>query len=167
MAVAVMTGFFSHLLLDEICSVDLKGAPGQQGVRDRDQVLGTLTLGYDQACTPCSATSPGGSSRSGPTALILTPPIPPRGSPLPSAREPLGAQSYLAVPARTGRLLFAAGDGDVDFLGRFARRGFGKIRIILKFGRSTTGPSCQKRCVFNTVRRRLRCERLFDPVGSP
>jgi membrane-bound metal-dependent hydrolase YbcI (DUF457 family) len=26
MAVAVMTGFFSHLLLDEICSVDLKGA---------------------------------------------------------------------------------------------------------------------------------------------
>jgi hypothetical protein len=26
MAVAVMIGFFSHLLLDEICSVDLKGA---------------------------------------------------------------------------------------------------------------------------------------------
>jgi membrane-bound metal-dependent hydrolase YbcI (DUF457 family) len=26
MALAVMTGFFSHLLLDEICSVDLKGA---------------------------------------------------------------------------------------------------------------------------------------------
>jgi len=26
MAVAVMTGFFSHLLLDEICSVDLQGA---------------------------------------------------------------------------------------------------------------------------------------------
>ncbi|AGA25375.1 putative membrane-bound metal-dependent hydrolase (DUF457) [Singulisphaera acidiphila DSM 18658] len=26
MAVAVMTGYFSHLLLDEICSVDLKGA---------------------------------------------------------------------------------------------------------------------------------------------
>ena len=26
MAMAVMVGFFSHLLLDEICSVDLKGA---------------------------------------------------------------------------------------------------------------------------------------------
>ena len=26
MAVAVMVGFFSHLLLDEICSVDLRGA---------------------------------------------------------------------------------------------------------------------------------------------
>jgi hypothetical protein len=26
MGVAVMLGFFSHLLLDEICSVDLKGA---------------------------------------------------------------------------------------------------------------------------------------------
>ena len=39
MAAAVMLGFFSHLLLDEICSVDLRGVARQQGVRLGDEAL--------------------------------------------------------------------------------------------------------------------------------
>ena len=44
MALAVMIGFFSHLLLDEICSVDLKGARVNKAFGTAHQALGPVAL---------------------------------------------------------------------------------------------------------------------------
>ncbi len=128
MALAVVTGFFSHLLLDEICSVDLRGARVNKAFGTAIKLWAPspwTTLGMYLLLSYLT------------WRIIQTwpddpsPARPPAESRLP-INSPAGGRSHSACPEEWDLR------SDAHCASRFARRGF--VRIIGQSGRARRRP---------------------------
>ena len=124
MAVAVMLGFLSHLLLDEICSVDLQGARVNKAFGTAHEVLGAVALVDAGDLRPAELPDLAGHPDLARSARSASPRPRPRPPSFPS--EPSDA-----VPASSSRLAMTRWRVAADRFPANSRGGdFGMIRII-------------------------------------